>query len=588
MSCCGPSNVTSSSLLTNSNSKVIKFSKDRLVANSGPNLLMDMDLCGLNIPFDQIFRTQIRLPKQASNVSVQYENVLGVAATFLAIKVTYDSKNKIIDDNYIEYFFQGQPDPTRSIGKLMILTGTETEPIPPVALNNPSKQYDVMVDILAATTKVTFQNDVSEIPGSQNIDNILWTDILSDPTTGDLIIYSKGTPVAYIDLDQIISIELNGRIILIDDRSKGEYTLLFVDDFNANQANSLLTWAMADRSRRITIGMQADTTPPVITYTNTFSTTLVLDNFATTAGGVNYLITKADLIAMWILSVVDNRDGNIVLDDSNIIITPLNETQPINAITEYGRYSITIQVDDAARNRALDTFVLNVKNLNPAKIILKTTYAAEITAGLPIGVTNKIWINDYPFAQINKQNFIDIFLQQVIDTEDGNISLHVENINVTIQDNLNQSINSVGQAGVFTLSFSVTDTDLNTSNQLWSDTNTMLRDQFNNLVTSFVVNISENQAPVVTFLSPIPNISLYQFNINGIINKIDLYNYLVLSVQDDRTASGNIVLIQNQIFDQITSNELVYINATGTYTFLTQHQDGDGKIGTQSVVVTIV
>ena len=501
MSCCGPSNVTNSSLLTNNNSKIIKFYRDKLVANNGPNMLMDMDLCNLNIPFDQIFRAQIRLPKQASNVSMQYENVLGVAATFVAIKVTYDPKNKITDDNFIEYFFQGQPDPTRSIGKFMILTGTESEPVPPIALNNPSTKYDVLVDVMAATTKVTFQNDVSQIPGSQNIDNMLWTDILSDPTTGNFVIYSKGTPVAYIDLDQIVSIELNGRIILVDDRSAGEYTLMFVDDYNANQANSLLTWAMGNRNNRITLGMQADTTPPVITYTPTFSTTILLDNYATTSGGVNYLITKQDLIALWILSVVDNRDGSITLDDSNIIITPLNSVTPINAITEYGRYSIVIQVDDAARNRALDTFVLNVKNLNAPRIIVQSQYATQISQGLPIGVSNKIWIDDYPFTQINKQNVIDIFLQQVIDTEDGNISLNVNNVIVTIYDSTNVSLNTIAQGGIYNFSFSVSDSDDNSSSQLYSDVNTPLRDQFNNLVSVFSATISADQPPTVTFIS---------------------------------------------------------------------------------------
>lgn len=591
MSCCGPSNVTNSSLFANS-SKVINISKDKIVATSGPNVLMNMDLCGLNIPFDQIFRSQIRLPKQSTNVSALYENVLGTQTTFVAIKVTYDKANKITDDNFIEYFYVGQPDPTRSIGKLMILTGTESQPIPPIALNNPSMNYDVTVDIMAATTKVTFE-DVTQVPSSLSIDDLLWTDLLSDPVSGDLVIYKSGSPVAYINLDQIVRVELNGRIILIDDRSIGEYSLLFADDFNANQANSLINWIMLDRTRRIIIGMQADTVPPVITYTPTFSTTLLLNNFATTAGGLNYLITKSDLISLWIASVVDNRDGVITLDDSNIVITPLNTTTPINAITTYGRYSVTIQVDDAARNRALDTFVLNVKNLNAPKIILKSQYCNLISQGLPIGVSTKIYIDDYPFAQINKQNIIDIFLSQVIDPEDGNIPLYVNNINVTISNNLNQSINSIGQSGIYNISFSVTDTDQNIGTTLYSDVNTILVDQFNTVVTNFNVTVSQNQAPVVTFINPVPAINLYQFNINGIINKSDLYTFLIASIIDDRTPSANITLVQNQIFDQTTSQELVFIDAsnlvslTGLFTFVTQHQDSDGLIGTASVNFTV-
>lgn len=591
-----PGNVTNSSLMSNANSKIIKFSKDAIVANNGPNLLMELDLCGINIPYDQIFRTQLRIPKNSSNVSLQYENILGNKTTFVAIKATYDKANKILDDNYLQYYFKNQSDVARTMAQLMILTGTETAPIPPISMNNPSKQYDVIVDIMAATTFVTFEEGSSVVNGSLNLTDLKWKDILSDPTTGDLIIYKNAVPAAYIDLDKIVSIELNGRIILIDDLSAGDYSLVFSDDFNANQANSLITWALADRSRRIVMGMQADTTPPSITYDVNFTTTIILDSYATTSGGVNYLITKQDLINLWIDNVTDNRDGLIFLDDSNISITPLNSTVEINAITNYGRYNIIISVEDTARNQAMDTFVLNVKDLIAPTIILKAQYSAAIKNGINIGAVTKIWTNDYALDQINKQNLIDIFLQQVTDPVDGNISLTVNNIAVTIMNNLNQSINIIATAGVYTITFTAKDSDNNTTSQLFENLTTPLVDQFNNIVTSFNVIISENQAPVVVFRSPLSAINLYQFNINGIINKSDLYTYLVEGLADDRTATNNLTLIQNQIFDQSNSQELVYIDSsnlsagpiqTGTFTFLTQHQDFDGKIGTATVTFTV-
>ncbi len=592
-----PGNVSSSSLMSNGNGKTIKFSNDAIVANSGPNLLMELDLCGVIIPFDQIFRSQIRIPKNSSNVSLQYENMLGNKTTFVAIKATYDKANKIIDDNYLQYYFKNSPDNPRTMAQIMVLTGTETAPIPPISMNNPSKQYDVIVDIMAATTLVTFEEGSSVVNGSLNLSDLKWTDILSDPTTGDLIIYKNGIPTAYIDLDKIVSVELNGRIILIDDLSAGEYSLVFIDDFNANQANSLITWALADRSRRITVGMQADTTPPSITYDVNFSTTIVLDNYANTSGGTGYLITKQDLIALWIDNVSDNRDGEIFLDDSNISITPLNSTMEINAITDYGRYNIIISVEDTARNQAMDTFVLNVKDLVAPTIILKSQYSSAIKIGSPIGTVTKIWVNDFALDQINKQNLIDVFLQQVTDPVDGNISLNANNIAVTIKNNMNQSINVIAAAGVYTLTFTATDSDNNSTSQLYENISTPLVDQFNVLVTSFNVTISENQAPVVLFKSPLSAINLYQFNINGIINKSDLYSFLVEGIADDRTASSNLTLIQNQIFDQSNNQELVYIdgsnltmnsNTEGIFTFLTQHQDSDGKIGTATVTFNVI
>jgi hypothetical protein len=591
-----PGSVSNSSLMSNSNGKIIKFYKDKIVANNGVNLLMDLDLCGLNIPFDQIFRTQLRIPKNSSNVSLQYENILGNKTTFVVIKATYNTANKIKDDNYLQYYFKNQPDMPRTMAQLMILTGTETSPIPPISMNNPSKQYDVTVDIMAATTFVTFEEGTSVINGSLNLSDLKWTDVLSDPTSGDLIIYKNNIPTAYIDVDKIVSVELNGRIILIDDLSAGEYSLVFIDDFNANQANSLITWALADRSRRINVGMQADITPPAITYVTGFNTTIILDNYATTSGGLLYLITKQDLINLWIENVIDNRDGEIFLDDSNITITPLNSTLEISAITNYGRYNIIISVEDTAKNQALDTFVLNAKDLVAPVIILKAQYSAAIKAGLPIGVINKVWINDFALYQINKQNLIDLFIQQVTDVNDGNISLNVNNVTVTIANNLNQSINVIAAAGIYTLIFTVKDSDNNITSQLYENISTPLIDQFNVLVTSFNVTISENQAPIVLFKSPLSAINLYQFSINGIINKSDLYSYLIDGIVDDRTSASNLTLIQNQIFDQSNSQELVYIDSsnlsggpiqTGTFTFLTQHQDSDGKIGTATVTFNV-
>ena len=63
---------------------------------------------------------------------------LGDNATFLAIKVTYDPKSVIEEDNYVQWSFYDDVSRVNSMAQLLVLTGNSSNRIPQLFLTNPN------------------------------------------------------------------------------------------------------------------------------------------------------------------------------------------------------------------------------------------------------------------------------------------------------------------------------------------------------------------------------------------------------------------------------------------------------------------
>jgi len=611
MGCCGQTigRPHTNDFLGTKDGANIRFSNNSVVVTDGPNTLAKLDLCELNIPYEQFTRTSITLKPNASNVPLQYAGLLGSNITYLLLVATYEastvSRPTADDMNmnnwYVDYFFKTEPEVIRHFAQMMVLTGTEYAPIPEVLLNNPSPNRSVKIDIIAATTSTEIEDSTSSINENYDIVDALWTDILTDPNSGDFVIYSKGSAVAYIDISKISNIEVNGKILSFDDTAVGKIDITFIDDFNANQANSIITWAMKDSANVIRPNMSADLQPPVITYKDTFTTEIILNLEGTNStNGFNNIITKQDLYNLWIESVVDNRDGNIILDDTNMIIIELATGNEINAISRHGKYDVTIQVHDIAQNITKDTFLINVKDTKAAKQIVQTWVTNYIKNG---GDQKIIYLQDYTGDIINKQDLIELVIDNIVDERDGQIPMNINNVNVTILQN-NISLDYITEENTYYIQFEVKDSDNNVSMLLWENENTILTDQLNNPADHIVLFIRNNEAPEVIWRNDNGSngyiIDLYQFNVNGIISKNQLYSYLVLDVTDDRTDRQNIFLINSKIikthkYDEtldeyigIDPEELYYIDSKGIYTYEVQHIDSDSDISTELKTITII
>ncbi len=171
-----------------------------------------------------------------------------------------------------------------------------------ISVNNNSNPPEITID----NTKQTMFNIGSTAPDWKTYFSV------TDETDGDITV-----------VDQMITTD-------VDMTTVGAYIVSIIVT-NSNGYSSVKAIA-------ISVLDQSDKTPPVITLNNDFSKKMVL-------GTETPDFTKY-------FSVVDNVDGEIAVTN-NMIITDLNFTQ-------YGLYTIVIEVVDSSGNKTVETFIFRV------------------------------------------------------------------------------------------------------------------------------------------------------------------------------------------------------------------------------------
>lgn len=320
-----------------------------------------------------------------------------------------DNCSTKVEHGYISYIFENNPSEVRYIDDLMLLTGTDEHRIPKMYLSNPHPQHDAIVTIMASTESITFDDIVATSIGDNTItvENLTYTNIQST-TTQLKALSDSGTLVfmRWIDLTSIYptgEFEINGRIITIKDYVQGTINLSFIDDYNARQAYSLIKWAVCDINNNIITGSQdTDDTAPTINYSDRFTTDIVLNEFPplnqSTCGtsgtdmctpiysSTQGIILKDDLFAFLVDNATDDRDCEVPFTYNNLTIQKLGETTNIDVITELGKYQLTFEVLDNAGNLKTDSFILNVKDIEPPMLIVSNLglelYGAYTTSGV--------------------------------------------------------------------------------------------------------------------------------------------------------------------------------------------------------------
>lgn len=127
----------------------IKLSKSDFVAVEGSNTMERLMLSGLRIPYNQILKGKITLKKGEQNYLLNHLG-LGDNVTFLAIKVIYDFKSIIKDDNYLIWSPYDNIEYKGVISEMMVLTGNTTKRIPQLFISNPNEKYPVKLEIMLA------------------------------------------------------------------------------------------------------------------------------------------------------------------------------------------------------------------------------------------------------------------------------------------------------------------------------------------------------------------------------------------------------------------------------------------------------
>jgi hypothetical protein len=621
---CNNSGCVSSSSLFKPTQKIIKFYQDSLVAVEGPKQVAKLDFCGLKIPYEYITVSKMILPKEVMSMPVQHN--LGNKLTFIALKLTYQpvvnnpqtsncgcgctSCGGVTNDQIIQYYFEDQPDVVRHANNILILSGTKLNPLVPIYISNPGTKYNVMVDILASAHEIDY-NTLTHVDQSQfAFENMKWTDIISDTQSKDLVIYQGADPVGYISTSKISNIELNSRVLIVDDFGAGAVYLTFADEFNAQQAYSLISWVLQNPAVNVIVsGMQADVTAPVVTY-KPFTPELVLGDYPEDSG---FLIEKSDLISIMIDSCYDSRDGAITVGEYNINIMPVNTTTKYSAISNMGKYNIIVEVSDNAGNISVESFLFNIKDTTPAKMILNEFGIDIVQNVMPYsdgtsGVAdtqNKIWLQDYPHNKLTKQNVIDLLLAAVTDARDGLIPMNINNINVSITaHNSNVIYNEINAEGVYDIYFNVTDADNNSATALWTNTTTQALNPYGYAPLDYVrLEITNNQAPELVFKS-FGVLGLYDYTSTGTINKTEIIDFTVDHITDDRDGNTTVssqspkfavaIFKTSEVssgtsggYTSITPVEVLYIAEPGIYQIQYTMIDNDGAVGVETTNVTV-
>jgi len=266
----------------------------------------------------------------------------------------------------------------------MLLTGNSTNRVKQIYLTNPNDTYPVILDVMVANIDDTYNffNDVINQSGTSFV-NLELANIGTYVEGETIVVKDANTkPLIYIAIANIDTIEINGKVLSIDDSSLGKILLHFKTENDAKQANSLFNYVLSnpnvnlntltpleDLERPIiywlsTVGASSSTdyisfngatvgVPYGTTYGNTFSTSISFSDYA-----VSSQISKSKLKEILIDYVIDNRDGLITITTQSMVLTGTSGTV-VDSIQDTGTYSLTFNLSDIAGNN-LSGVILNL------------------------------------------------------------------------------------------------------------------------------------------------------------------------------------------------------------------------------------
>lgn len=372
----------------------IKVNSGDFIAVQGSDIRERLITSDLRMPYKQIMKSRIILKPGQINYLLNHLG-LGDNATFLAVRATYNPKSVIADDNYINWSYYDDMSRINHFAQMMVLTGNSTNRIPQLYLTNPNTKYSVSIDVMVAVIDdqySIFTDTFNQI--GTTFTGLEYTDIKTWVLGDSIVIYDKATPkrpLIYINLVNINSIEINDKILTIDDESYGQVILVFIDHYNASQAHSLLNYVLRNPSVDIdTILPSYDNVDPVIYFNSTAGVggDYILPNDGVIIGGTAFapynttygnllsippvyyqtsislsvfgsasIIDRSLLKTLLIDHVVDNRDGIIELLPTELIIG--GTSGEVSSISSTGTYSLTFGLKDIADNN-LSKVVVNL------------------------------------------------------------------------------------------------------------------------------------------------------------------------------------------------------------------------------------
>ena len=367
-------------------SQFIKLQGSDFVAVDGLNIVERLAGGDIRMPYKQLLKSRVLLKAGQTNYLLNFLG-LGDNATFLAIKATYNSLSVNEEDNYVNYYYYNDFTTKLAFNQLLVLTGNSTNRIKQLYLTNPNSKYAVTLDVMVGVLddSYSFFSDTVNQTGT-SFTGLSYTDI-STYIVGESIVINdiNSRPLVYITLSTINSISISGLVITIDDETLGKLLLVFLTEFDAVQAHSILSYIMSNPSVDIAdMDPLADEIDPVIYFhshagaTGSTISSSISGGVPTYVGGSSYSVTgytfstsislsiygsssvisKNDLITLLISNIIDNRDSVMSITSSNLILTG-SSSNLVSSITSTGTYSVSFDFSDIAHNY-LDGVIINL------------------------------------------------------------------------------------------------------------------------------------------------------------------------------------------------------------------------------------
>ena len=452
--------------------RIIKPYACSIIATEGPNILSKIDLAGVEIPFETQFTTRIVL--NPNTVDQPLHGYFDDNVTYLLLKVTYDETTpdyKVEENQYIEYYFNDDPiKKTRYINKLMILSGNSLYKVPRLFFNNPTSGkvvIDAMIGNVAtnplSTSDVNNTTTLNNLYHNSLISNLVYDGVSNNSGSTQLqVIDYNNNILLYLDYNSIdtITVDKTNFDIIIVTKSLSNIHLLFLSQFEMYQALSRLEWVLESKLTRIltTNSPTIDTESPIIQKTTAPTIIDGLYMMPIITSESTFVITKDDILTRFILSINDNRDGDINIYDSTVTIRKYNELLKLDNITEDGVYDILISISDIANNTTNINFLITVDNTKPEIIfnVSGTTFTMSIgldSSNPSIGITG----NDIKLKSISEiTDNLSTILGNIYTVEQLS-GITYATCTVSVTDNSNVIYTNITSTGVYNVAYTVTD-----------------------------------------------------------------------------------------------------------------------------------
>lgn len=425
--------------------KLIKFNNSKFVVNSGASTISFLPLCDLKIEYSQYQRLSVTIPKGQTDYVLSFPGT-GIKPTFLAINVLYKTNNP--QRNYLKWKFQSSIEPKWSMTKFMTLTGTTTNPIPPLLIDNPNTECDVQLEILVASNTNDYLDDFSALVylnGLNAINIESANEIIEFFNSNNELMYSMSTS----DIVNYYRFNGQNRIVIIDTNDNA-IVLDFVSLSETLQALSAINWLMQDPANK-TLPKAPDLDGPIITFMpiiNNNEFTIDITQYAGT-------FTKQNFIDDFIDTIIDMVDGNIIptLDMINFKINGQNVVTFDNA----GIYTIEVKATDIAGNTSTEILTITIQETPVIDIIPPV-----------IEFTNNVDLNTLTIQDLELVNYNSIItsndlrvetLLQLSDNIDGIYPLSACTIN--IYDNVMALIPEITSIGTYSIEYILEDSSNN-------------------------------------------------------------------------------------------------------------------------------